>query len=404
MLYFTLLYFTLLHQVFTLRKMVRISTIVASLFVLWADAVDVPNEQSTDQLIDMCEADITTHEEDRKFKGTTLAFVTPWQPEGKEVALKFAKKLTHVSPFWYHITPKSFPSEDTSNWEVSVEAAMSSGPGAPDKKWVSDMQENGVKVIPVFAFYGWTKTQMAKFFTDKKSGNVQHSVGRQIVLTCKQLNCDGLMLEWGIVPMNEYYEPLNAWIQRIVGSMRKFITRPHQFMLSVHPDPTHFSNEVFESLAPSVSKFVVHMYNFTGPALAQGPNAPISWMKDLMNDWHLIQRRDADDLVLVVLNLFGREYRTEFLLDVEQYDVETGDPMDKNGQLSRWDVSGKQFNQLLKDAKTKEIELKHKWHADYEEFVIKYKTASGEPRAVYYPSLRSLSHRVEVCFISFFFF
>ncbi|KAK9813511.1 hypothetical protein WJX73_003321 [Symbiochloris irregularis] len=41
--------------------------------------------------------------EQRNFAGTVLAFVTPWNSKGYDLAKTFAPKLSHVSPVWYQI-------------------------------------------------------------------------------------------------------------------------------------------------------------------------------------------------------------------------------------------------------------------------------------------------------------
>jgi hypothetical protein len=40
----------------------------------------------------------------RRFAGpTTLAYITPWHKDGYEYAVRFRRKLTHVSPVWYQL-------------------------------------------------------------------------------------------------------------------------------------------------------------------------------------------------------------------------------------------------------------------------------------------------------------
>jgi chitinase domain-containing protein 1 len=39
----------------------------------------------------------------RRFRGSVLAYVTPWHRGGYEAAVRFRGKLTHVSPVWYQV-------------------------------------------------------------------------------------------------------------------------------------------------------------------------------------------------------------------------------------------------------------------------------------------------------------
>jgi chitinase domain-containing protein 1 len=39
----------------------------------------------------------------KKFPGQVLAYVTPWNRKGYDLAVTFRSKLTHVSPVWYQL-------------------------------------------------------------------------------------------------------------------------------------------------------------------------------------------------------------------------------------------------------------------------------------------------------------
>jgi hypothetical protein len=41
----------------------------------------------------------------KNFLGHTLGFVTPWNRNGYEFALKYSQKFTMISPVWYQIKP-----------------------------------------------------------------------------------------------------------------------------------------------------------------------------------------------------------------------------------------------------------------------------------------------------------
>ena len=160
--------------------------------------------------------------------------------------------------------------------------------------------------------------------------------------------------------MNEYYKDLVPWLTRLKGTLSKFIERKTYFMLSVHADPSTFGETQFEHLAPMINKFILHTYNFTGPVMAKGPNAPYQWFLDMLDGWRLRTRTDADDLVLVTLNTFGKEFRDEGKLDVEGYEPSAG-ALDARGELTRWDVTGKQFENLLKVSKKNDLKVYHRY-------------------------------------------
>eukprot|EP01064_Diplonema_japonicum_P034634 TRINITY_DN7246_c0_g1_i1.p1 TRINITY_DN7246_c0_g1~~TRINITY_DN7246_c0_g1_i1.p1 ORF type:complete len:383 (+),score=51.96 TRINITY_DN7246_c0_g1_i1:52-1200(+) len=335
------------------------------------------------QILSQCDMDI---QEGRRFGGETLGFVTPWHPAGKDVAVKISKKLDYVSPFWFHIRPEQVGS-DLSQWTVIVEPVTET---APDINWVHTMQASGTKVVPVFAFYGWQRSAMKQFFMHPDSGAIQHNVVRQMIAQCKKYNCDGLMLEWGALPVKEFYYELSPWLQRIKGSMAKFFTKPASLMLSVHPDPDKFGREEFEALAPVINKFVLHLYNFTSPVLDEGPAAPMEWFVDMIKAWQLDTRRDADSLVIITLNTYGREYRTGHGFDAEGYELAQGEPTDEAGRPTRWDVTGEQYTTILNTT-----DVTHQWDPLHQEHHVSFTTLEGEDHTVYYPSLRSIKARLD---------
>lgn len=75
----------------------------------------------------------------------TLAYVTPWNPRGFEAALKFHKKITHVSPVWYQIVARK--PDDKSGGGVGP--VLRGGEGV-DEQWLAKMRKRapGTKILP----------------------------------------------------------------------------------------------------------------------------------------------------------------------------------------------------------------------------------------------------------------
>ena len=74
----------------------------------------------------------------------TLAYVTPWNPRGFEAALKFHKKITHVSPVWYQIV-----AAPPGCGNKGVGPVLKGGEGV-DEKWLAEMRKRapGTKILP----------------------------------------------------------------------------------------------------------------------------------------------------------------------------------------------------------------------------------------------------------------
>ena len=77
----------------------------------------------------------------------TLAYVTPWNPRGFEAALKFHKKLTHVSPVWYQIV--AGPPGGERGERGGVGPVLKGGEGV-DARWLAEMRKRapGTKILP----------------------------------------------------------------------------------------------------------------------------------------------------------------------------------------------------------------------------------------------------------------
>ena len=76
----------------------------------------------------------------------TLAYVTPWNPRGFEAALKFHKKITHVSPVWYQIVARKPDDKSTGG---GVGPVLRGGEGV-DEQWLAEMRKRapGTKILP----------------------------------------------------------------------------------------------------------------------------------------------------------------------------------------------------------------------------------------------------------------
>ena len=338
---------------------------------------------TTAEILAKCDK-LPAEDSTKRFRGETIGFVTPWHPKGKTVALHQAAKFTYISPLWFHIEPNDMEGSDNTKWTVDVVPSSNAPEGKPDKEWAAALRAKGVKIIPTFAFYGWTRPQLATFLMSPDAGWAQHSCVRQIVNLCREYECEGLLLEWGPVPVNEFYDKLTPFLKRLKGTMTKFMEE-NQLMLSVHADPAHFGEKQFESMATIVQKYVLHTYNFTGPVMAHGPNAPLDWFHDMLDAWKLRTRTDADNLVLVTVNTFGREYRDEARVDVESYSPARG-VLDMDGRETRWDLTGEQYTSLLKASeRNKKLNLQHGY--DFVFVIAKAlnaltQLAAGLPRAL----------------------
>jgi hypothetical protein len=73
--------------------------------------------------------------------GVVLGYVTPWNGAGKDAALRWAGKLTHVSPCWHQLRPGA----------AGASAPAVVGRAGADAEWTAALQAAGVRVVPRFA-------------------------------------------------------------------------------------------------------------------------------------------------------------------------------------------------------------------------------------------------------------
>ena len=75
--------------------------------------------------------------------------MTPWNPRGFEAALKFHRKITHVSPVWYQIVAPPSSPEERKKSGVTVGPVLRGGEGV-DEKWLAEMRRRapGTKILP----------------------------------------------------------------------------------------------------------------------------------------------------------------------------------------------------------------------------------------------------------------
>ncbi|CAI5456745.1 unnamed protein product [Caenorhabditis angaria] len=75
-----------------------------------------------------------------------LAYVTPWNNRGYDLAKQTAHKLSHISPVWLQAKP-----------DCKIE-----GTHDIDRNWISDLRAKNekLKIVPRIIFEGWSREQM----------------------------------------------------------------------------------------------------------------------------------------------------------------------------------------------------------------------------------------------------
>ncbi|KAL3990316.1 Glycosyl hydrolases 18 family protein [Acanthocheilonema viteae] len=98
--------------------------------------------------------------EKKKFNHPILAYVTPWNNGGYDIAKWAAQKFTHISPVWFRFKP-----------ELKQEKTCTIlGTHDMDKQWLADIHTNNseIKFMPRFVIDGSAFGNVEQFLYDEK--------------------------------------------------------------------------------------------------------------------------------------------------------------------------------------------------------------------------------------------
>jgi chitinase domain-containing protein 1 len=173
----------------------------------------------------------------------TLAYITPWNSHGYDVAKKFALKFTHISPVWFQVKLESVTGSDgKSKIKVRIEGGHDA-----DANWIRDVQEAGANHA--------TKTRVAivpRFIVEPSSADLyvklaqrpglQKLVISKIQQAIAQHQLDGMVLEmtdaWAVVAQSstpKVRNDLNAFVMKLGSALHSTKDAPKQLILVVRP-------------------------------------------------------------------------------------------------------------------------------------------------------------------------
>ncbi|EJD75982.1 hypothetical protein LOAG_16980 [Loa loa] len=118
--------------------------------------------------------------EERKFNHPVLAYVTPWNNGGYDIAKWAARKFTHISPVWFQF-----------NLDVKQRKTCTIlGTHDMDKQWLVDIHTNNseIKFMPRFVLDGSVPGIIEQFLYNEKW---QTNCAQLIVNFIKKTRCMG---------------------------------------------------------------------------------------------------------------------------------------------------------------------------------------------------------------------
>ncbi|KAN0038250.1 hypothetical protein ACTA71_000422 [Dictyostelium dimigraforme] len=285
-------------------------------------------------------------------EGNTLVYITPWNGKGYNVATKWAKKFSHISPVWHQVKFE--------NNKVTIE-----GDHNIDKKWMEKVKENSdqkSKILPRFSFEGqqWGSKESFQKFIDPKLID-------SLVSTVKKNNYDGLVIE-GIVHLNrQLRDPFLVSISEKLHSIGK------EIILVIYPfrqkgQETGFGPKDFELLSNHLDGISLMTYDF-GPS--GGMNAPKVWVEDNLK---------------FLLPNGANENSKKIFMGIPFYGYKVGE----NDQSDA--IVGSEFISILKQNKSKKLKFDQNTH----EHIFTYKNKKNQQVSITYPSLLFIEDRIQL--------
>ncbi|KAF5733116.1 chitinase domain-containing protein 1-like isoform X1 [Tripterygium wilfordii] len=308
----------------------------------------------------------------RHYTYPVLAYITPWNSKGYDIAKEFNSKFTHLSPVWYDLK-----SQGT---HLTLEGRHNA-----DVDWISELRRRGnAQVLPRVVL----EASPVEFLRKK---TLRSKAIDLIVKECKEMEYDGIVLEswsrWAAYGILHDLDMRNMALQFIkelghalhyVSSMRKpeqrltliyVIGPPHSEKAQAHD----FGPEDLNSLSNAVDGFSLMTYDFSSPQ-HPGPNAPLKWIHFTLQTLLGMSDRDDQSLahkIFLGINFYGNDFI-------------------HSGGSGGGAITGMDYLSLLE---------KHRpalqWEKNSGEHYFLYADEDQKKHAVFYPSLMSISMRLE---------
>ncbi|KAG9448333.1 hypothetical protein H6P81_014461 [Aristolochia fimbriata] len=300
-----------------------------------------------------------------------LAYITPWNARGYEMAKKFVSKFTHISPVWYEL--KSEGSK-----------LLLEGRHNADTGWMADLRMKGDPLIlPRVVLEAYPGELLRKKNQWEKAIHL-------ILKECEELSYDGIVLEswsrwaaYGILQEPDLRSMALEFIKRLGKALHSVSPKGdsgrHLELIYVIPAPHtenlgsyDFGPNDFQTLSADIDGFSLMTYDFSGPN-SPGPNAPLDWI------------RSSLQIILHNSNNGDQSHGHKIFLGINFY----GNDFVLSKGAGGGAVTGGDYLSLLK--KYKPV---IQWGEKFQEHYFIYSVDNAQ-HAVFYPSLMSITMRLD---------
>lgn len=287
----------------------------------------------------------------------TLAYVTPWNSLGYDVAKHYRGKFSHVSPVWLQLRRKG------------TNTYVTTGLQDIDRSWMDAVRQptpdgRVTKIVPRVILEEFTAQDFLALFSQESE---QKAAAGEMRRVSKEYGFDGIVLEvWSRVKVgDEVRVALTAFVSYVGKTLH---AHNLQLIIVIPPFKESFGAQDLKALAADVDFFSMNTYDFSNVA-NPGPNAPYDWMKRCVQN--LAPSRAHARKILLGLNFYGNQY-------------------DQSGGHA---ITGGQY---LEQLRLHRDTAKVAWDARTQEHSIKYLAAGHNQGTIFYPSRRSIEARLEL--------
>ncbi|CAN1309217.1 Rhodanese-like domain-containing protein 4, chloroplastic [Linum perenne] len=304
--------------------------------------------------------------------------------KGYDIAKMFTDKFTHLSPVWYDL--KRYGIRNSEMLILQGSELVLEGRHNADRSWISELrEENGdALVLPRVVLEAFPQELL-------KKRKLRNRAIELIVTECLEMEYDGIVLEswsrwagYGVLHDpemrnkalqfvkklgNKLHSANSAWNSDQPLQLIYVIGPPHSEQLQVHD----FTSNDLQTLSSAVDGFSLMTYDFSNPQ-NPGPNAPLKWIR-LTLQLLLNQNADAQSLapkIFLGMNFYGNDFSLS---------------EDSGGGGA---ILGHDYLSLL-DKYRPQLQ----WEEKSAEHFFLYVDDNGKRHAVFYPTLASISVRLE---------
>ncbi|CAB3410154.1 unnamed protein product [Caenorhabditis bovis] len=289
-----------------------------------------------------------------------LAYVTPWNNKGYDLAKKTAHKLSHVSPVWFQVKPLMKGE--------TLDTCLITGDHDIDRDWINALRgkNSNIKIVPRIIFEDWSRQQMEVLLVNTQFSNKCARVISDFYL---RNQFDGLVVELytqAVVTMQSL--EVKTFLVETMEQLAKVFHKSELQVIFTIPAPLDgkmqpnqmIDTDEYSSLLKVADYLQIMTYDFRGPKLTGV--APFEWVESCL--FYLDPKRSKK--TLLGINWYGYEYTEKHMKP----------------------IIGDQFISALKE--------KPILFYNFDEEAMEHRLYTKDKEVIYYPSLSSLELRINL--------